>query len=246
MQNFLTGLSTFLGTKEEDRQNAPLTDVRNLYGDVEIISFFENNINNKTITFGPDLPSQFQPIYPHDAVSVFNEEIYLVAKTHNIDDPLRYETHLLSIDNLSIDSSWNTYTDLFLEKRDNMTMISYQGKLMILGGSYIKPFNTLAPPSPPSNEFIIFDSETNRPIKIETEAPGKILAGSYGVVKFPPGNFGEWTSWNKCSVSCGGGTINRERPCYSKLVKLVGDARIGLRFFYYHRNQYRCFWSHPG
>ncbi|CBY21220.1 unnamed protein product [Oikopleura dioica] len=42
MQSFFTGLSTFLGTKEADRQNAPLTEIRNLYGDVEIISFSGN------------------------------------------------------------------------------------------------------------------------------------------------------------------------------------------------------------
>ena len=41
---------------------------------------------------------------------------------------------------------------------------------------------------------------------------------------FPQAKFAEWTEWSDCDVSCGGGTIMRERPCVSYFAKMVGKA----------------------
>ena len=37
------------------------------------------------------------------------------------------------------------------------------------------------------------------------------------------GNWGDWTEWEKCTVSCGGGDQRRTRLCNSPAPKYGGD-----------------------
>ena len=46
----------------------------------------------------------------------------------------------------------------------------------------------------------------------------------YGYFIFPEGEFTQWTEWSACSLSCGGGVIQRQRRCVNLFVELVDNA----------------------
>ena len=77
------------------------------------------------------------------------------------------------------------------------------------------------------HNIIHFKKETEKNQEIDYIASivqNELPQDRYRYFIFPQAKFAEWTEWSDCDVSCGGGTIMRERPCVSYFAKMVGKA----------------------
>ena len=73
------------------------------------------------------------------------------------------------------------------------------------------------------HNIIHFKKETEKIQEIDYIASivqNELPQDRYRYFIFPQAKFAEWTEWSDCDVSCGGGTIMRERPCVSYFAKM--------------------------
>lgn len=54
------------------------------------------------------------------------------------------------------------------------------------------------------------------------------------------GNWTEWSSWNECSVTCGGGMKVRERNCSNPIPQYGGESCFGNYSNTELCNEYPC------
>ena len=195
-----------------ERQNRVAQSI----GDLEMI-YFDNSTNSYQPRFGADLPEGFERTRAYDCVAELNGQIIMILNTN-----FRNQTRILQTD-LSMEKV--EAIKFFVSPRTNPSVFRYQNKIYVVGGTYQLDGASEATDFPVAHNVIYFKS-SGKVHRVQIVDQVDLQQDRYSSFIFPEGEFTQWSEWSSCSVSCGGGLIQRERRCVNLFVELVDEVGV--------------------